>query len=718
VKWEPEENRWWVIVVSMKLALAQIDVVANKPEKNVEKMLEMVAMAKRASVDLVVFPEMCVGGYLLGDRWRDVNYCRDLMEYNEPLRMASSGIAIAYGNVYLEEPGAGRRGATGGRGGGEATGSAVGGRRASKKGEVPGDARDEWATTGNPHPNKDGGLRRYNAVYVFQECEPAPRLSEALLPRGVQPKTILPEYRIFDDERYFFSTQDVAKDFGVPLESLLQPILVSIGGRPTPIGFELCEDMWSGDYRRNGMALNPTKILIDNGAEFVMNLSASPWTFGKNQTRDRRVRFLKTQSGRSFVPFFYVNCVGAQNNGKDVALFDGASTVYNADGLPVMLGASTYLEEMLIVGAGDLLGRPVRRVDPGKTEQQFLGILRGIRHMSDILGRTPTYVVGLSGGIDSAVVTSLLTVAVGNANVVGVNMPTRYNKQATRDSARHVAERLGIRYLVIPIEELAEANRKLLPAGGVGARLGPTLEQNIQAKVRNQVLSNLAELYGGLYTCNGNKWEIATGYSTLDGDARGALSPIGDLTKIEVFQMAEYLNKHFERELIPRGLIDLELPPGAELARDQVNPLKLGYHCALIEAFMDFQLKSVEDVMQWYLDGTLAARLGVTREMMHRYAIDDPAEFIRDLEWFQNQLQRSVFKRVQGPPIILLSKTAYGYDRRESILPAGDTILHNRLKGRVLSMRRYTPRPTTTRRRTRGGGGGGGGGEDNSRRRR
>jgi NAD+ synthase (glutamine-hydrolysing) len=710
VKWEPEENRWHA-VVSMKLALAQIDVVANRPEKNVERMLEMVARAKRASVDLVVFPEMCVGGYLLGDRWRDADYCRDLMEYNESLRMASSGIAIAYGNVYLEEPGAGRRGATGGRGGGGgggAPGPASG--RGPKKGEGPGEAKKEWATTTrNPHPNKDGGLRKYNAVYVFQEREPAPRLRETLLPRGVQPKTILPEYRIFDDERYFFSTQDVAKDFGVPLESLLQPILVSIGGRPTPIGFELCEDMWSGDYRRNGMVLDPTKILIDNGAELVVNLSASPWTFGKNETRDRRVRFLKTQSGLSFVPFFYVNCVGAQNNGKDVALFDGASTVYNADGLPVMLGASTYLEEMLIVGTGDLLGRPLRRVDPGKTEQQFLGILRGIRHMNDILGRTPTYVVGLSGGIDSAVVASLLTVAVGNANVVGVNMPTRYNKQATKDSARHVAERLGIRYLVIPIEELVEANRKVLPAGGAGVRLGPALEQNIQAKVRNQVLSNLAELYGGLYTCNGNKWEIATGYSTLDGDARGALSPIGDLTKIEVFQMAEYLNKHFEREAIPRGLIDLELPPGAELARDQVNPLKLGYHCALIEAFMDFQLKSVEDVMQWYLDGTLAERLGITEEVLHRYAIDDPAEFVRDLEWFQNQLQMSVFKRVQSPPIILLSKTAYGYDRRESMLPVGDTLLHNRLKGRVLSMRRYTPRPTTGR---------GGRGGDGRRRRR
>jgi NAD+ synthase (glutamine-hydrolysing) len=672
--------------LAVKVALAQVDVVPNRPVKNVERMLDMVARAKEASVDLIVFPEMCIGGYLLSDRWRDANYCRNLMEYNEALREASSEIAIAYGNIYLEEL---IRGS-----GGSDRSSDARGRGSPREGTI-GEKNTTMGTT-NPHPNKDGSLRKYNAVYVFQHGEPAPRIRETgLLPRGVQPKTILPEYRIFDDERYFFSTQDVAKDFGVPLESLLQPFLVSERGMkrgPTPIGFELCEDMWSGDYRRNNEGLNPTKILIDNGAELIVNLSSSPWTFGKNETRDRRVRFLKSQSGQSFVPFFYVNCTGAQNNGKDIALFDGASTVYNADGLPVMLGASTYTEDVLIAQTDDLMERPVqRRLDPGKTEQQFLGILRGVRHMSDILGRTPRYVVGLSGGIDSAVVASLLTLAVGKANVVGVNMPTKYNRQETRDSARRVASGLGIQYLVIPIEEIVEESRRLLLAEEIGIKLGPTLEQNIQAKARNQVLSNLAELYGGIYTCNGNKWEIATGYSTLDGDARGGIAPIGDLTKAEVFQMARYLNEHqFGHEVIPRELTNLELPPGAELARDQVNPLKLGYHCALIEAFMDFQLKSVEDVMRWYLEGTLEENLRVTPELIRSYSIDDPREFLRDLEWFQNQLQRSVFKRVQGPPIILVSKTAYGYDRRESILPSAEpTMLQARLKRRILKMDGY-----------------------------
>jgi NAD+ synthase (glutamine-hydrolysing) len=642
----------------MKLALAQIDVIPNMPGKNVGKMLEMIAQARDGSVDLIVFPEMCVGGYLLSDKWREPSYCRNLMEYNEILREASSGIAIAYGNVYLDQFGS----------------HGVGNRKKR-----------------NPHPNKDGEPRKYNAVYVFQDGKPASRLRETnLLPQGIQPKTLLPEYRIFDDERYFFSTQDMAIDFSVPLESLLQPMLVKIDGTTIPVGFELCEDMWCQDYRRNGEALNPSKILIENGAKFVMNLSASPWTFGKNGTRDKRVGFLKAQSGGAFVPFFYVNCVGAQNNGKDFALFDGASTVYNADGLPIMLGDSTYREEMLVVESADLSGKPVRRIEAGRTEQQFRGIVRGIQHMNDILGHTPRYVIGLSGGIDSAVVASLLTMAVGKENVIGVNMPTRYSGQETRDSAKHVAKGLQIKYLVIPIEDLVELNRRVLltedPGRGI---LGSVLEQNVQAKVRNQILSNLAEKYGGLYTCNGNKWEIATGYSTLDGDARGALSPIGDLTKVEVFRMAEYLNEQLKGEIIPRVLIDQKLPPGAELEQNQVNPLKLGYHCALIEAFMDFQPKSLEDVMQWYIDGTLEENLGVTEDLIRKYGIDDPLEFVSDLEWFQRQLQKNVFKRIQGPPIILLSKTAYGYDRRESILPMDESMLYERLKARILSMKVY-----------------------------
>ena len=169
----------------LKIALAQMDVISNKPNKNLESMLNMVGRAKAQDADLVAFPEMCLGGYLLSDKWQDDTFCENLMEYNEILNEASNGIAIAYGNIYVDK-------------------------YISKR------VNDDRF-----HPNKDGRSRKYNSVYVFQDGNPASRLRETkILPPGIQPKSLLPNYRIFDDERYFFSTQDIAKDFGVPLESL------------------------------------------------------------------------------------------------------------------------------------------------------------------------------------------------------------------------------------------------------------------------------------------------------------------------------------------------------------------------------------------------------------------------------------------------------------------------------------------------------------------
>ena len=642
-----------------------MNVIPNNANKNVESMLKMIEEAKAEGVDLISFPEMCIGGYLLSDKWQEDTFCQDLMGYNEILKEASIGIAIAYGNIYVDE------------------------------------YINERVSDYSFHPNKDGRSRKYNSVYVFQDGNPVSRLKETkILPAGVQPKTLLPNYRIFDDERYFFSTQDIAKDFGLPLESLLQPLLVRIDQQEVPIGFELCEDLWCNDYRRNCQALNPTKILIQNGSKIIINSSSSPWTFGKNEARDRRIMFLKKDSGNDFVPFLYVNCVGAQNNGKNIVVFDGGSTVYNSEGSPVILANTNYEEQLLVFNISEISKiSTAPRIKESKIERKFRAIIRGIRHFNDILGYVPHCVIGLSGGIDSAVVTSLLTIAFGSQSVTAINMPTKYNTRETKESARYIAERLGIECIIIPIGELVELNRIILLAqtgSNTQTRtLDRVLEQNIQAKVRMQILSNLAQKFKGIYINNGNKWEIATGYCTLDGDARGAIAPVGDLTKSEIIQMAAYLNEHiFHKEIIPQNLIDLKILPGAELEYQQKNPMKLGYHCALIEAFMDYNAKSGNDIMQWYIDGALEENLGVTIQILRKYNLDNPIEFTKDLEWFIDQVEKSVFKRIQGQPIILLTKTAYGYDRRESILPRETTksSTYSKLKMQILSMKSYEPR--------------------------
>ena len=279
-------------------------------------------------------------------------------------------------------------------------------------------------------------------------------------------------------------------------------------------------------------------------------------------------------------------------------------------------------------------------------------------------------------------------------------MPTKYNTKETKESARYIAEKLGVQYLIIPISKLVEFNRLILTTHTDTQTLDMVLEQNIQAKVRMQILSNLAQQFNGIYVNNGNKWETATGYCTLDGDARGAIAPVGDLTKSEIIQMAIYLNEDiFHKEIIPQSLIDLRILPGAELEYLQENPLKLGYHCALIEMFMDYNAKSANDIMQWYLDGSLEENLGITTSILRFYNLDIPVEFTKDLEWFIGQIERNVFKRIQGQPIILLTKTGYGYDRRESILPENTvrSTTYNKLKMQILSMDIYKSRKNSAK---------------------
>lgn len=653
--------------MSPRIALAQIEVKAGLPDHNVASMLRMVEAAKKEGAELIVFSEMCVGGYLLGDRFLDDAYCQELMRHNQTLIDASSGIAIAWGNICLEPRSDGY------------------------------------------HPNKDGRVRRYNAVYVAQNGALARRKVEHnFLPRGVQAKTLLPNYRFFDDQRYFFSLADVALDFGVPLERLAQPFVLELGGREVPIGFELCEDLWCEDYRAHGAPLNVTAMLIENGAQLIANLSASPWTFGKNGARDRRVAYLKRESGGKFVPFLYVNIVGAQNNGKNVITFDGGSTVYDAAGRPIRLAKRAYEEELMIV---DALDTPVvPRVEEAKIAQKYRALIAGIRHVKDFRGakEDPKFIIGLSGGIDSSVSAALLVAAIGADKVLGVNMPTRYNSQKTIRAAESVARALGIAYREVPIGSLVELNRSVLSGAdldGNQTALSSLAEENVQAKIRGtSILSNLAAKYGGVFPNNGNKLEVALGYATLYGDWGGAISLLGDLTKAEVYQLAVHLNERiYEREVIPAALIpdalfrfrDDQIAPSAELKDDQLDPMKFGYHCALLDAMTDYKKKAPEEIMRWFLEGTLHHHLGIEPALLERWGVHRAPEFLADLEWFTRAVRGAVFKRVQSPPIIITSKSAYGYDIRESILPEVESEAARRLRAELPSLRpEYIPRPS------------------------
>ena len=234
----------------MKIALAQINVKAGYPELNFTNMKEKIEKAKTQEVDVIAFSEMCIGGYLIGDLFLNDEYCRYLMSFNKKVKELSDGIIIIYGNIYLEE-------------------------RNSIKQEVIGGEYTEH-TRGH-----DGRRIRYNAAYAYYNKKALRRdVASIIIPEGIQPKILLPNYRYFDDKRYFYSPKKWGNNF--TLSESVSPFSAKIRGEKVKIGVQLCEDMWCEDYRDNpAMGLAHSDIII--------NLSASPWTYKKNKARDRRV---------------------------------------------------------------------------------------------------------------------------------------------------------------------------------------------------------------------------------------------------------------------------------------------------------------------------------------------------------------------------------------------------------------------------------------------
>ncbi len=624
----------------MRIGLAQMRVEPGRPDLNMRRIEGFAARARAEGVDILAFPEMCVGGYFLGDLWTHESFCRELESFNVEIVALSKGLVIVWGNILLDPA----------------------------------------------RPNKDGRIRKYNAAFACQEGKPLKRMGGAYpLPDGAQAKTLLPNYRVFDDERWFYSGRDLALDAGLPLESLLRPFEAVIGGEAVAIGLEVCEDLWFADYRYCGEALNVSGMLAEAGARVIVNVSASPWTQGKGQARDRRIA--EALKGRGVRAFAYVNCVGCQNNGKNFITFDGDSAVYSGDGRAVARAAEPWAEELVVwdeAGPHEESGRIV--LPP--MEYKRRAAVEGIRAMDSIVGSASwPWVIGLSGGVDSAVSACLLAQAAGPERVIALNMPTRFNSAATKRVAARVAEGLGIRYRELPVGSLAEANAELLK----DFSLSPLNLENIQAKVRGtSVLSNVAAATGGLLVNNGNKLELAIGYATLYGDVDGALAPLGDLLKTEVFALARHMNEAvYGQSLVPEELLPDEdfnftLPPTAELREAQIDPMKWGYHDALLEAMTDYRKASPVDVLSWYAEGSLCAKLGIPERLLARYGLDEPRAFVDDLEWFSRSMRVAVFKRIQAPPIIVMSRGSYGADIRESQLPRWDGPGYTKARAAVL----------------------------------
>ena len=399
--------------------------------------------------------------------------------------------------------------------------------------------------------------------------------SVALLQHGkilaTRSKTLLPTYDVFDEDRYFEPSTE-----NLPVEFNGQKIALTI-----------CEDIWNDEdfwpdrrYQRN-----PPVELAEAGAEIIFNLSASPWHVGKNLTRHAMLRSLALKTRR---PVVFCNQVG----GNDELIFDGASLVFNANA-ELLAQGRLFEEDFVVVDLGTCGGDAPSPTGLCDEELLYRALVLGLRDYLHKCG-FKSAVLGLSGGIDSAITAVLAAEALGKENVRGISLPSQYSSQHSLDDARILAERLGIQYDVLPIQPaFATVKQTLQPV--FADRAEDTTEENIQARLRAVRLMALSNKFGSLLLTTGNKSELAVGYCTLYGDMCGGLAVISDVPKTLIYRLAVWINR--DREIIPASSITK--PPSAELRPNQTDQDSLPPYDVL-DAILDLyvvQGKSAAEIL-------------------------------------------------------------------------------------------------------------------------
>ncbi|WAM33939.1 NAD+ synthase [Caldicellulosiruptor morganii] len=428
-------------------------------------------------------------------------------------------------------------------------------------------------------------------------------------------KTLLPSYDVFDENRYFVPSP--ARE------------VVTIEG--INFGISICEDIWNINNDENAMYdINVLDELYSKGARVFINLSASPYHYTKLETQ--RLKVLKDAAIKFGVPVIYVNQVG----GNDELIFDGNSTVVSSSG-KIKAKANEFEEDIVEVELENIDKMPEIEIHEDISWIKKALVL-GIKDYFEKTGAAKKAVVGLSGGIDSSVVCCLAVEALGRENVLGVSMPSRYSSEHSIKDAKILAENLGIEFRVYPIEDVFRAYLRMFNLSETP--LQDLAEENIQARIRGNILMFISNRENRLVLTTGNKSELAVGYCTLYGDMAGGLAVISDLPKMLVYELAKYINR--EREIIPHSV--LVKPPSAELRPNQKDTDSLPPYEVLdpiLVAYIE-DLKSVDEIVQ----------MGYPRELV--------LKIIRMVE-------RSEYKRRQAAPGLKVTSKAFGTGRRMPI---------------------------------------------------
>jgi NAD+ synthase (glutamine-hydrolysing) len=628
-----------------KIGLCQQPCIPANPALNAQYFVRSIEEAESRDVDLIVGVE-AMQGYLIGDQYEYTAFLKEVDTANATIQDATAGkkIAVTYGSV------------------------------------VP-----IWTSKG-----EDGRVMKWNAGLILQDGE--------LL--QLSSKTLQPNYRMFNDSRHMFEARKeaerIALDTGQRHDDLLKQMLQVAtlrrrNGQPYRLGQILCEDMWDTDY-----AIKPTRILAENGAEIIVNHSASPWTWRKNNKRHRVVKALMQGIPQDIRPklFVYCNRVGIEQQSKNFYVFDGSSAIYDGGGdlifevEPYRAGTADFSVPANPGRIEELLPDDTKALDDALS----LVIDEFFAPMPD---ETRFAIVGLSGGIDSSVMAAKLVSrpCLGPKRVIGVNMPyADYNSQAGQDDARALAQNLGIQYLQIPVTEMVDSAAR---ATGVDART--LAHENIQARMRMEVLAALAQKpeqingltkTGGVFTANGNKVEWAFGYGTMYADIAGAIALFMDLVKREIYQIGDFLNREVYRsDAILRRTF--ERAPTAELARAQVDPFfygsleHRGYHDEWVRAVTEFRWDP-DRFLEEYLAGSLEKSFLLESGTLNTL-FPTPREFITRLEKDWSDFTTAYRKRIQAPPGPVFSRRAFGGDLNESLYAFPLTANYQRLKREILN---------------------------------
>jgi len=569
----------------MRVTIGQINTTNGDCEGNVGRVLSAIARAKKDRSDLVVFPEVTIQGYTSFDWFLDPDVVRHALDPLTKIIEATDGITAIVGTVRPSDQPTGRR--------------------------------------------------LFNSAAVIRDRK--------LI--GFADKTLLPEYDVFDDPRYFEPARErrlFNLDMGPPakLRTLTQPLPVGEGqggSDTTKLGIAVCEDFWNDKtfWKQRLYQNDPAQELIEMGANLLVSINASPFNKGKMRVRCDMVSH-RAKTAR--VPIVFVNLIGA----NDGIIFDGASIVSDAEGR-IVLQAPPFEE---FVGTVELeCGVPDARCLSGDDiDTVHQALVLGIRDYAGKNGFSKA-VFGLSGGIDSTLVAALACEALGPENVLAVMMPSPYSSRSSIDDSVELSRRLGMKVIERPINAAFDALRNELDLPEAGKTNDRALEiavENLQSRLRGNILMTMSNAEGRLLLSTGNKSELALGYCTLYGDTNGGLAVLGDVLKTEVYELARLYNR--EREVIPESIINKR--PSAELAPGQFDDQSLPPYDKLdpvLKLYFE-QKQSPEEIVAAGHEPSLVY------DILNR--VESPA---------------NEFKRRQLPPTLIISRNAIGIGRRRPI---------------------------------------------------